>query len=183
MVVLASQISLLWRQWNKSPKSMTATVRNISFKLWYRKNETTEHVQSPKWCASWVTWPDLAGVHSEETIQEDKNANQGSRDQHAGVPAQPRKVKTDFLPKVPPRRESHRSTEMTISVQLLTVCDTVIENESITVAASCQGALKQFTTIPVKTIQNINCASWHITNWKSQNPILGNRVNKFLVES
>lgn len=57
-----------------------------------------------------VNWPDLAGVHSEETIEEDKNANHGSRDQHAGVPAQPRKVKTDFLTKVTPARETERQS-------------------------------------------------------------------------
>lgn len=49
-----------------------------------------------------LNWPDLAGVHSEETIEEDENTNQGSRDQHAGVPAQPRKIKADFLTKVTP---------------------------------------------------------------------------------
>lgn len=75
----------------------------------HSKDKTTAHVQCLEWCAGWVNGPDLAGVHSEETIQEDKNANQGGRDQHAGVPAQPCKVKTDFLPKVPPGREiEHR---------------------------------------------------------------------------
>lgn len=48
----------------------------------------------------------MAGVHREETIEEDKNANQGCRDQHASVPAQPCKVKTDFLTKVPPGRDT-----------------------------------------------------------------------------
>lgn len=55
-----------------------------------------------------MNWPDLAWVHREETIKEDENANQGGRDQHAGVPAQPRKVKADFLTKVPPERERRR---------------------------------------------------------------------------
>lgn len=52
-----------------------------------------------------VNWPHLAGVHGEETVEEDKNANQGRRDQHASVPAQPRKVEADFLTKVPPGRD------------------------------------------------------------------------------
>lgn len=56
-------------------------------------------------CTDTVNWPDLAGVHGEEAIEEDKNANQGCRDQHAGVPAQPRKVKTNFLTKVSSVRE------------------------------------------------------------------------------
>ena len=47
-----------------------------------------------------VNWPDLTRVHGEETVEEDKNTNQGGRDQHAGVPAQPRKVKADFLSEV-----------------------------------------------------------------------------------
>lgn len=49
--------------------------------------------------AEW-NWPDLAWVHREEAIEKDKNANKGCGDQHASVPAQPRKVKTDFLTKV-----------------------------------------------------------------------------------
>lgn len=53
-----------------------------------------------------MNWPDLARVHREETVEEDKNANQGRRDQHASVPAQPRKVKTDFLTEVPPGRDT-----------------------------------------------------------------------------
>lgn len=53
-----------------------------------------------------LIWPDLAGVHSEETIEEDENANQGSRDQHASVPAQPCKIKADFLTKVTPAEET-----------------------------------------------------------------------------
>lgn len=44
----------------------------------------------------------MAGVHSEQTIEEDQKADQGGGDQHAGVPTQPGKVKTDLLPKVPP---------------------------------------------------------------------------------
>lgn len=48
--------------------------------------------------------PDLAGVHGEETIEEDQQADQGGGDQHAGVPAQPGEVKTDLLAKVPPGR-------------------------------------------------------------------------------
>lgn len=59
--------------------------------------------------SSWVNWPDLTRVHSEETIEEDKNANQGCWDQHAGVPAQPCKVKADFLTKVTPGRETQWS--------------------------------------------------------------------------
>lgn len=53
--------------------------------------------------------PDLAGVHSEKTIEEDQQADQGGGDQHAGVPAQPGKVKTNLLPKVPPWREQDKS--------------------------------------------------------------------------
>lgn len=49
--------------------------------------------------------PDLAGVHGEETVEEDQQAHQGGGDQHAGVPAQPGKVETDLLPKVPPGEE------------------------------------------------------------------------------
>lgn len=59
--------------------------------------------------AGCVNGPDLAWVHGEEAIEEDKNTNQGSRDQHAGVPAQPCKVKTNFLTKVSPERETDRS--------------------------------------------------------------------------
>lgn len=61
-----------------------------------------------QWCTGCVNWPDLAGVHGEETIEEDKNANQGGRNQHAGVPAQPCKVKTDFLTKVTSRRQTEK---------------------------------------------------------------------------
>lgn len=70
----------------------------------YIKDKAIEHVQSD--CGN---WPDLARVHREETIQEDKNANQGGRDQHTGVPAQPGKVQTDFLTKVPPGKKTGRS--------------------------------------------------------------------------
>lgn len=62
-----------------------------------------------------VNWPDLAGVHGEETVEEDKNANQGCRDQHAGVPAQPSKVEADFLAKVPPGRDRRvRAQQQTV---------------------------------------------------------------------
>lgn len=97
MVVLASQISLLLRRWIK-PQKITVTIQNVRFKM-----------QCLQWCPGCVHWPDLAGVHSEETIQEDKNANQGGGDQHAGVPAQPCKVKTYLLTKVPPARETEQS--------------------------------------------------------------------------
>lgn len=66
--------------------------------------------------AGCVNWPDLAWIHGEEAIEEDKNTNQGSRDQHAGVPAQPGKVKTYFLTKVPPERETERWKVLTVNL-------------------------------------------------------------------
>lgn len=63
-----------------------------------------------KWNAGCVNLPDLARVHGEETIEEDKNTDQGGRDQHASVPAQPCKVKTDFLTKVSPGWETERQS-------------------------------------------------------------------------
>jgi len=44
----------------------------------------------------------LAGVHGEQAVEEDEQADQRGGDQHAGVPAQPGEVQTDLLPKVPP---------------------------------------------------------------------------------
>ena len=61
-------------------------------------------------------WPDLAGVHREETVEEDKNTDQGGGDQHAGVPAQPRKVQTDFLTKVTPARETERQRDSEVRI-------------------------------------------------------------------
>lgn len=84
-------------------QDMTATIKNthvLNYTFYININ-----TRDLKWIAGCVNWPDLARVHREETIEEDKNANQGRRDQHASVPAQPRKVKTDFLTKVPPGRD------------------------------------------------------------------------------
>lgn len=85
MVVLASQISLL------VGRPTSTAVRN-THKLTTEKKRFTDGVNRPH----------LAGVHREEAVEEDQNAHQGRGDQHAGVPAQPRKIKTDLLPKIPP---------------------------------------------------------------------------------
>lgn len=81
-------------------QDMTATIKNT-----HVLNYIDINTRDLEWIAGCLNWPDLAGVHREETIEEDENANQGRRDQHASVPAQPCKVKTDFLTKVPPGRD------------------------------------------------------------------------------
>lgn len=46
--------------------------------------------------------PDLAVIQSHDSIQKDKQSNEGGREEHAGVPAQPGKIQPDLLSKVPP---------------------------------------------------------------------------------
>lgn len=46
--------------------------------------------------------PDLALLQREDAVQEDQEADQSGREQHARVPAQPGEVEADLLPKVPP---------------------------------------------------------------------------------
>lgn len=54
--------------------------------------------------------PDLAGVHSEEAVEEDEEADQGGGDQHARVPAQPGEIQADLLPKVAPKTKRRGET-------------------------------------------------------------------------
>ena len=92
-------------------------------------NETVNQTAKPRkrhqrntqkyWCGLWrmlgvcptcglavgcLVWPDLAGVHGEEAIQEDKETDQSCGDQHASVPAQPGKIQSYLLSEVPPVR-------------------------------------------------------------------------------
>lgn len=46
--------------------------------------------------------PDLAVIQSNDSIQKDKQSNEGSWEEHAGVPAQPGKIQPNLLSKVPP---------------------------------------------------------------------------------
>ena len=46
--------------------------------------------------------PDLAVIQSDDAIQKDKQSNEGSWEEHAGVPAQPGKIQPNLLSKVPP---------------------------------------------------------------------------------
>lgn len=52
------------------------------------------------------TWelpiPDLAVIQGGDSIQKDEQSNEGSWEEHAGVPAQPGKIQPNLLSKVPP---------------------------------------------------------------------------------
>lgn len=46
--------------------------------------------------------PDLAVIQSHDSIQKDKQSNEGGWEEHAGVPAQPGKIQPNLLSKVSP---------------------------------------------------------------------------------
>lgn len=46
--------------------------------------------------------PDLAVIQSNDSVQKDKQSNEGGWEEHAGVPAQPGKIQPNLLSKVPP---------------------------------------------------------------------------------
>ena len=68
----------------------------------YPRSTHSPHQIKAKASSPTLPVPDLAVIQSNDSIQEDKQSNEGSWEEHAGVPAQPGKIQPDLLSKIPP---------------------------------------------------------------------------------
>lgn len=67
--------------------------------------------------------PDLAVIQSGDAIQEDKQPNEGRGEEHACVPAQPGKIQSNLLSKIPPVWDTNTlKPQWCVKFRVMTLC-------------------------------------------------------------